>query len=74
MTQDIVFYSCVKDFQIGGMVYTVGNEQELMLVLFLILKKLGLIGLIAYIFIIRNGRSTFGKMKSHEGTVVDGMI
>jgi hypothetical protein len=40
----------VKDFpEIGGMVYTVGNEQDYHFkVLFLILKKLVLIGLIAY--------------------------
>jgi arginyl-tRNA synthetase len=41
--------------EIGGMVYTVGNEQDYHFkVLFLILKKLG-IGLIAYnIYHIRN--------------------
>jgi arginyl-tRNA synthetase len=63
----------VKDFpEIGGMVYTVGNEQDYHFkVLFLILKKLGFDWSESISFIIRNGRSTFRKMKSREGTVVD---
>jgi arginyl-tRNA synthetase len=52
MTQDIgTAIQRVKDFpEIGGMVYTVGNEQDYHFkVLFLILKNWVLIGLIAYI-------------------------
>jgi arginyl-tRNA synthetase len=57
--------------EIGGMVYTVGNEQDYHFkVLFLILKSrfdwsenLS--------FIVRNGRFTFRKNENREGTVVD---
>lgn len=52
MTQDIgTAIQRVKDYtDVGGMVYTVGNEQDYHFqVLFLILKKLGLIGQNSYI-------------------------
>lgn len=75
MTQDIgTAIQRVKDYpDIGGMVYTVGNEQDYHFkVLFLILKKLG------YDWAERLYHLSYGmvdlpsgKMKSREGTVVD---
>ena len=75
ITQDIgTAIQRIKDFpDVGGMVYTVGNEQDYHFkVLFLILRKLG--------FEWANNLSHLsygmvdlpsGKMKSREGTVVD---
>ena len=75
ITQDIgTAIQRIKDFpDVGGMVYTVGNEQDYHFkVLFLILRKLG--------FKWANNLSHLsygmvdlpsGKMKSREGTVVD---
>lgn len=75
MTQDIgTAIQRVKDHpDIGGMVYTVGNEQDYHFkVLFLILKKLG------YNWAEKLHHLSYGmvdlpsgKMKSREGTVVD---
>jgi arginyl-tRNA synthetase len=75
ITQDIgTAIQRVKDFpDVGGMVYTVGNEQDYHFkVLFLILKKLG------YDWAERLYHLSYGmvdlpsgKMKSREGTVVD---
>lgn len=75
MTQDIgTAIQRVKDYpDIGGMVYTVGNEQDYHFkVLFLILQKLG------YDWAQRLYHLSYGmvdlpsgKMKSREGTVVD---
>lgn len=75
MTQDIgTAIQRVKDHpDIGGMVYTVGNEQDYHFkVLFLILKKLG------YSWAEKLHHLSYGmvdlpsgKMKSREGTVVD---
>jgi arginyl-tRNA synthetase len=75
MTQDIgTAIQRVKDFQdIGGMVYTVGNEQDYHFkVLFLILKKLGF-DWAESLFHLSYGMVELpsGKMKSREGTVVD---
>jgi arginyl-tRNA synthetase len=75
MTQDIgTAIQRVKDFpDIGGMVYTVGNEQDYHFqVLFLILKKLGFdwskqLHHLSYGMV----DLPSGKMKSREGTVVD---
>jgi len=75
MTQDIgTAIQRVKDFpDIGGMVYTVGNEQDYHFkVLFLILKKLGFdwaknLHHLSYGMV----ELPSGKMKSREGTVVD---
>tara|TARA_B110000046_G_scaffold66856_1_gene74786 strand:+ start:3850 stop:5625 length:1776 start_codon:yes stop_codon:yes gene_type:complete len=75
MTQDIgTAIQRVKDFpDVGGMVYTVGNEQEYHFqVLFLILKKLGFdwskqLHHLSYGMV----DLPSGKMKSREGTVVD---
>ncbi|MBW3519771.1 arginine--tRNA ligase [Flavobacterium sp. NKUCC04_CG] len=75
MTQDIgTAIQRVKDFNdIGGMVYTVGNEQDYHFkVLFLILKKLGFdwaesLHHLSYGMV----DLPSGKMKSREGTVVD---
>jgi arginyl-tRNA synthetase len=75
MTQDIgTAIQRVKDFpDVGGMVYTVGNEQDYHFkVLFLILKKLGFdwsknLCHLSYGMV----DLPSGKMKSREGTVVD---
>lgn len=75
MTQDIgTAIQRVKDFpDVGGMVYTVGNEQDYHFkVLFLILKKLGFdwaenLCHLSYGMV----ELPSGKMKSREGTVVD---
>ncbi|MFO8148296.1 MAG: arginine--tRNA ligase [Bacteroidota bacterium] len=74
MTQDIgTAIQRVKDFDIDGMVYTVGNEQDYHFkVLFLILKKLGF-NWANYLVHLSYGMVDLpsGKMKSREGTVVD---
>ncbi|WP_019668238.1 arginine--tRNA ligase [Eudoraea adriatica] len=75
MTQDIgTAIQRVKDFpDIGGMVYTVGNEQDYHFkVLFLILKKLGY-SWAEHLYHLSYGMVDLpeGKMKSREGTVVD---
>ncbi len=75
MTQDIgTAIQRVKDFSdVGGMVYTVGNEQDYHFkVLFLILKKLGF-EWATNLFHLSYGMVELpsGKMKSREGTVVD---
>ncbi|WP_026977588.1 arginine--tRNA ligase [Flavobacterium tegetincola] len=75
MTQDIgTAIQRVKDFSdVGGMVYTVGNEQDYHFkVLFLILKKLGF-DWSKNLFHLSYGMVDLpsGKMKSREGTVVD---
>ncbi len=74
MTQDIgTAIQRVKDFDISGMVYTVGNEQDYHFkVLFLILKKLGF-DWADYLYHLSYGMVDLpsGKMKSREGTVVD---
>ena len=75
MTQDIgTAIQRLKDFpEVGGMVYTVGNEQDYHFkVLFLILKKLGFdwaknLTHLSYGMV----DLPSGKMKSREGTVVD---
>jgi len=75
MTQDIgTAIQRVKDYSdVGGMVYTVGNEQDYHFqVLFLILKKLGFdwsqqLHHLSYGMV----DLPSGKMKSREGTVVD---
>ncbi len=75
MTQDFgTAIQRVKDYpDIGGMVYTVGNEQDYHFkVLFLILKKLGFawaenLNHLSYGMV----DLPSGKMKSREGTVVD---
>nr|WP_321231157.1 arginine--tRNA ligase [uncultured Psychroserpens sp.] len=75
MTQDIgTAIQRVKDFSdVGGMVYTVGNEQEYHFqVLFLIIKKLGF-DWADNLYHLSYGMVDLpsGKMKSREGTVVD---
>ncbi|EZH72673.1 arginyl-tRNA synthetase [Aquimarina atlantica] len=75
MTQDIgTAIQRVKDNpDIGGMIYTVGNEQDYHFkVLFLILKKLGY-DWAQYLHHLSYGMVDLpsGKMKSREGTVVD---
>lgn len=74
MTQDIgTAIQRVRDFDIRGMVYTVGNEQDYHFkVLFLILKKLGF-DWADYLYHLSYGMVDLptGKMKSREGTVVD---
>ena len=75
MTQDIgTAIQRVKDFpDVGGMVYTVGNEQDYHFkVLFLILNKLGF-DWSENLFHLSYGMVDLpsGKMKSREGTVVD---
>ncbi|MCB0374565.1 MAG: arginine--tRNA ligase, partial [Sinomicrobium sp.] len=75
ITQDIgTAIQRVKDYpDVGGMVYTVGNEQDYHFkVLFLILKKLGFrwaenLYHLSYGMVDLPG----GKMKSREGTIVD---
>ena len=75
MTQDIgTAIQRTKDFpDVGGMVYTVGNEQDYHFkVLFLIIKKLGF-DWSENLFHLSYGMVELpsGKMKSREGTVVD---
>ena len=75
MTQDIgTAIQRIKDFpNVGGMVYTVGNEQDYHFkVLFLILKKLGF-EWAKNLYHLSYGMVDLpsGKMKSREGTVVD---
>ena len=75
MTQDIgTAIQRVKDHpDVGGMIYTVGNEQDYHFkVLFLILKKLGY-DWAEHLFHLSYGMVDLpsGKMKSREGTVVD---
>ncbi|RKR10996.1 arginyl-tRNA synthetase [Flavobacterium sp. 90] len=75
MTQDIgTAIQRVKDMpDVGGMVYTVGNEQDHHFkVLFLILKKLGF-DWASTLYHLSYGMVDLpsGKMKSREGTVVD---
>lgn len=75
MTQDIgTAIQRVKDMpDVGGMVYTVGNEQDHHFkVLFLILKRLGF-DWASNLYHLSYGMVDLpsGKMKSREGTVVD---
>jgi arginyl-tRNA synthetase len=75
ITQDIgTAIQRIKDYpDVGGMVYTVGNEQDYHFkVLFLILKKLGF-DWAKNLFHLSYGMVDLpsGKMKSREGTVVD---
>jgi arginyl-tRNA synthetase len=75
MTQDIgTAIQRIKDYpDVGGMVYTVGNEQDYHFkVLFLILKKLGF-EWADDLYHLSYGMVDLpsGKMKSREGTVVD---
>ena len=75
MTQDIgTAIQRIKDYpDVGGMVYTVGNEQDYHFqVLFLILKKLGFTWA-DNLYHLSYGMVDLpsGKMKSREGTVVD---
>ncbi len=75
MTQDIgTAIQRVKDHpDVGGMIYTVGNEQDYHFkVLFLILKKLGF-DWAENLYHLSYGMVDLpsGKMKSREGTVVD---
>lgn len=75
MTQDIgTAIQRVKDFpDVGGMAYTVGNEQDYHFkVLFHILKKLGY-SWADHLYHLSYGMVDLpsGKMKSREGTVVD---
>ncbi|ALJ06331.1 arginine--tRNA ligase [Pseudalgibacter alginicilyticus] len=75
ITQDIgTAIQRIKDFpDVGGMVYTVGNEQDYHFqVLFLILKKLGF-DWAENLYHLSYGMVDLpsGKMKSREGTVVD---
>ena len=75
MTQDIgTAIQRIKDYpNVGGMVYTVGNEQDYHFkVLFLILNKLGF-EWADNLFHLSYGMVDLpsGKMKSREGTVVD---
>ncbi len=75
MTQDIgTAIQRIKDYpDVGGLVYTVGNEQDYHFkVLFLILKKLGY-DWAKNLYHLSYGMVDLpsGKMKSREGTVVD---
>jgi arginyl-tRNA synthetase len=75
MTQDLgTAVQRVKDHpDVGGMIYTVGNEQDYHFkVLFLILKKLGY-SWAENLFHLSYGMVDLpsGKMKSREGTIVD---
>ncbi len=75
MTQDIgTAIQRTKDYpDVGGMVYTVGNEQDYHFkVLFLIIKKLGF-DWAKNLYHLSYGMVDLpsGKMKSREGTVVD---
>jgi arginyl-tRNA synthetase len=75
ITQDIgTAIQRIKDYpDVGGLVYTVGNEQEYHFkVLFLIIKKLGF-EWAKSLYHLSYGMVDLpsGKMKSREGTVVD---
>ncbi|MCB0456078.1 MAG: arginine--tRNA ligase, partial [Aequorivita sp.] len=75
ITQDIgTAIQRIKDYpDVGGMVYTVGNEQDYHFkVLFLILQKLGF-DWAQNLYHLSYGMVDLpsGKMKSREGTVVD---
>jgi len=75
MTQDIgTAIQRIKDYpDVGGMVYTVGNEQDYHFqVLFIILNKLGF-DWAKNLYHLSYGMVDLpsGKMKSREGTVVD---
>src|SRR5699024_5883734 len=74
MTQDIgTAIQRVEDYDIDGMVYTVGNEQDYHFkILFLILQKLGY-EWAKNLYHLSYGMVDLpsGKMKSREGTVVD---
>lgn len=75
ITQDIgTAIQRIKDYpDVGGLVYTVGNEQDYHFkVLFLILKKLGF-DWAENLYHLSYGMVDLpsGKMKSREGTVVD---
>jgi arginyl-tRNA synthetase len=74
MTQDIgTAIQRVTDYDIDGMIYTVGNEQDYHFkVLFLILKKLGF-EWAEHLYHLSYGMVDLpsGKMKSREGKVVD---
>ncbi|MET2985524.1 arginine--tRNA ligase [Aureibaculum conchae] len=75
ITQDIgTAIQRIKDYpDVGGLVYTVGNEQDYHFkVLFLILKKLGF-DWAKNLYHLSYGMVDLpsGKMKSREGTVVD---
>ena len=75
ITQDIgTAIQRIKDFpDVGGMVYTVGNEQDYHFkVLFLIIQKLGF-DWAQNLYHLSYGMVDLpsGKMKSREGTVVD---
>lgn len=74
MTQDLgTAIQRVEDYDIDGMVYTVGNEQDYHFkVLFMILKKLGY-EWAENLYHLSYGMVDLpsGKMKSREGTVVD---
>lgn len=74
MTQDIgTAIERFKDFNLGELIYTVGNEQDYHFkVLFLILEKLGF-EWAKNLYHLSYGMVDLpsGKMKSREGTVVD---
>jgi arginyl-tRNA synthetase len=74
ITQDIgTAIERYKDFNIDGMIYTVGNEQDYHFkVLFLILKKLGY-SFFNGLYHLSYGMVDLpsGRMKTREGTVVD---
>ncbi len=74
MTQDIgTAIERYRDYQINGIIYTVGNEQEYHFkVLFLILKKLGY-SFYEGLYHLSYGMVDLpsGRMKTREGTVVD---
>ena len=74
MTQDIgTAIERFKDYDLEGLTYTVGNEQDYHFkVLFLILKKLGY-EWADHLYHLSYGMVDLpsGKMKSREGTVVD---
>lgn len=74
ITQDIgTAVQRFRDYDIDGMVYTVGNEQDYHFkVLFLIMKKLGY-EWSDHLYHLSYGMIELpsGKMKSREGTVVD---
>ena len=74
ITQDIgTAIERFKDFNIDGMIYTVGNEQDYHFkVLFLILKKLGY-SFFNGLYHLSYGMVDLpsGRMKTREGTVVD---
>ncbi|MFA5300169.1 MAG: arginine--tRNA ligase [Lutibacter sp.] len=74
MTQDIgTAIERFNDFNLGELIYTVGNEQDYHFkVLFLILEKLGFVWA-KNLYHLSYGMVDLpsGKMKSREGTVVD---